>query len=456
MSMTYDELRAGVAGDAVGIRCRTVLQPLGGRGDKVFPPTYGVPDNAETRYATEERYVPPENGSSGPGSQAVALSSVASQANRVPPEDGGSGSVSRAVVLDSVASQANRLELALLEAIRQGDLAAPVTSVDFRHISELAGLDRISDYEAPHRIFDALLRDSYDGEHLFRNSPAGRAITGARPRDAAALYHHSPHTLVFGGWDSTGPRGARGSRYERAITSEIVALGIEPGKKTASRLDPAGIELRAGPLYQAPDGTWTLDPDEAERDAGGKPKLLGAKDGGQQGGREAGRPSQANLGNVTPSIDPRAGGVTAREITGTTVLSLIQLRRLRFPTGPGGSPFDSHQRQEAELAARTALAALGLTAAALAFEQGFDLRSRCVLVTTGSVTFQAVARDGKAQPFDLSSADALKLVEEAADRAAAAGMSWRDGELSLRPADRLVELIRRSWSLTATGEPGEE
>jgi CRISPR-associated protein Csb1 len=430
MSLTYDELHAGVAGDTVGIRCRTVLQPLGGQSDKVFPPTYGILDNPETRYAIEERYVPSENG--------------------------GSGSVSRAVVLDSVASQANRLELALLDAIRRGDLAAPVTSVDFRPVPELAGLDRISDYEAPHRIFDALLRDSYDQEHLFRNGPTGRAITDARPRDAAGLYYHSPHTLVFGGWDSTGPRGGQGAKYERAITSEIVASGIEPGKKTASRLDPAGIELRAGPLYQAPDGTWTLDPGEAEQDAGGKPKLLGAKDGGQQGGREAGRPSQANLGNVTPSIDPRAGGVTAREITGTTVLSLIQLRRLRFPTGPDRSPFDDHRRREAELAARTALAALGLTAAALAFEQGFDLRSRCVLVTTGPVTFQAVARDGKTQPFDLSSADALKLVAEAADRAAAAGMPWRDGELSLRPADRLVELIRRSWSLTASGEPGEE
>ena len=282
MSLTYDELRAGVAGAAVGIRCRTVLQPLGGRGDKVFPPTYGVPDNAETRYATEERYIPPENGDSGSGSQAVTPGSVASQASRVPSEDGGSGSVSRSVVLDSVASQANRLELALLEAIRQGDLAAPVTSVDFRPIPELAGLDRISDYEAPHRIFDALLRDSYDGEHLFRNSPAGRAITGARPRDAAALYHHSPHTLVFGGWDSTGPRGARGSRYERAITSEIVALGIEPGKKTASRIDPAGIELRAGPLYQASDGTWTLDPDKAERDAGASPSCWAQRTAGSK------------------------------------------------------------------------------------------------------------------------------------------------------------------------------
>jgi CRISPR-associated protein Csb1 len=207
MSLTYDELRAGVAGDAVGIRCPTVLQPLGGPGDKVFPPTYGILDNPETRYAIEERYVPSE--------------------------DGNSGSVSRSVVLDSVASQANRFELALLEAIRRGELAAPVTYVDFRPVPELAGLDRISDYEAPHRIFDALLRDSYDGEHLFRNGPAGRVITEARPRNAAGLYYHSPHTLVFGGWDSTGPRGGQGAKYERALTSEIVALGIEPGKRTA-------------------------------------------------------------------------------------------------------------------------------------------------------------------------------------------------------------------------------
>jgi CRISPR-associated protein Csb1 len=430
MSLTYDELRAGAAGEAAGIRCRTMLQPLGGPGDKVFPPTYGIVDNPETRYAIEERYVP----------SATT----------------GSGSVSRAVVLDSVASQANRFELALLDAIRRGDLAAPVTSVDFRPVPELAGLDRISDYEAPHRIFDALLRDSYDGEHLFRNSPAGRVITEARPRDAAGLYYHSPHTLVFGGWDSTGPKGGQGAKYERAITSEIVATGIEPGKRTASRIDPAGIELRAGPLYQAPDGTWTLDPDEAERDGKGRPRLLGAKDDGQQGGREAGRPSQANLGNVTPSIDPRAGGVTAQEITGTTVLSLIQLRRLRFPAGLNRSPFDDHQRREAEVAARTALAALGLAAAVLAFEQGFDLRSRCVLVTTGPVTFESVGRDGTALPFDLSGADALKLVAEAADRAAAAGMPWRNGELPLRPADRLVTLIQRSISLTASAERGGE
>lgn len=419
MALTLSELHDAVAGDVAGIRSRNTLEPLGGALDKVFPPTYSVPENAETRYATETRRVR---------------------------GNGADGGAAQSVVLDSVASQANRFELALLNAIRSDDLRVPVTSVDFRPISELAGLDRISDYEAPHRIFDALLRDSYDGDQLFRYGPAGRSVTMARPRDAAALYHHSPHTLVFGGWDSTGPRGGLGAKYERAMTSEIVAVDVKPGVKTSSRIDPTGIERDAGVLYEAPDGTWTLDANEAVIDKG-KPKLLGANKRG-----EAGRPSQANLGNIVPSIDRKAGGVTAREIIGTTVMSFIQLRRLRFPTSADGSPIAADRRDEAETAARTALAALGLAAAALAFEEGFDLRSRCVLVTASPSSFEAISRHGTVTRFDLSGADALKLVAEAAERASAAGMPWRSGELLLRPSERLVTLIRRSNDLVVQGE----
>lgn len=419
MPLTFSELHDAVAGDVAGVRIRNVLQPLGGPSDKVFPPTYSVPDGAETRYATETRRVR---------------------------ESGADGDAVQSVVLDSVASQANRFELALLNAIRSGDLPVPVTSVDFRPITELSGLDRISDYEAPHRIFDALLRDSYDGDQLFRYGPAGRAVTVARPRDAAGLYYHSPHTLVFGGWDSTGPRGGLGAKYERAITSEIVAVDVKSGVKTASRIDPTGIERDAGPLYEAPGGTWTLDEQEAVTDKG-KPKLLGS---GKTG--DAGRPSQANLGNVVPSIDRKAGGVTASQILGTTVLSLIQLRRLRFPTSADSSPVDAGRRNQAETAARTALAALGLAAAALAFEEGFDLRSRCLLVTIGPSSFEAISRSGGVSRFELSGADALKLVAEAVEQASAAGMPWRSGELLLRPSGRLVTLIGRSHDLVAQGE----
>lgn len=430
MSLSYDELRDGVAGDVVGIRCRTTLQPLGGPGDKVFPPTYGVAESATTRYATEQRVVLPTGGQEGKPVQSV--------------------------VLDSVASQANRFELALLGAIRRGEATVPVTSTDFRNIDDLVGLDRISDYEAPHRIFDAILRDSYDGDQLFRNGPVGRAITQAQPRDAAALYFHSPHTLVFGGWDSTGPRGGLGAKYERAITSEIVAIGIEAGKKTGSRIDPLGIQTRAGDLYEAARNTWTLTPEEAVKDGKGQPKLLGADKRTRSGENKPGRPSQANHGNVTPTIDPKAGGVTACQIVGTTVLSFIQLRRLQFPVGPDSTAFDSRSREGAELAARTALAALGLAAASLAFEEGFDLRSRCVLIPERPIMFEAVRRDGGVEPFDLTSVDALKLVAAASDAASTAGIPWREHELCLRPAERLIQLVRKSQELVKLGEAGED
>jgi CRISPR-associated protein Csb1 len=423
MSITYSELLDGIAGDVVGIRCRTRLQPLGGPGDKVFPPTYGVADSAETRYALEERFVP-----SGDGIEGKPVTSV---------------------VMDSVASQANRFELALLAAIRRGEVSIPVTSVDFAG-SGLVGLDRVSDYEAPHRIFDAILRDSYDGEYLFRNGPVGRAITEARPRDAAALYYHSPHTLVYGGWDSTGPRGGLGAKYERAITSEIVALEVQTGVKTGSRIDPLGVEKGAGPLYEGQDGSWTLEETEARKEKGQPVKL------GSASKSEAGRPSQANHGNVTPTIDSKAGGITAGQIVGTTVLSFIQLRRLQFPRSPQGEAFEGAVRGNAERAARAALAALGLASVALAFEEGFDLRSRCVLVPEGLTAFEAIGRHGSVTVFELSSSDAIKLVTEAADGAAGAGIGWRSGELTLRPAARLVDLIKRSQQLAERSESGDK
>ncbi|MGH4001073.1 MAG: type I-G CRISPR-associated RAMP protein Csb1/Cas7g [Pseudonocardiaceae bacterium] len=420
MTLSYDHLYDAVTGGSVGLRARLELEPLGGPGDKIFPPTYSTQESAETQYAVEERNL---IGAAGP---ATVLSTV----------------------LDSVASQANHLELALLDAVRSGSLSAPVTSVDFTDRG-IFGIDRISDYEAPHRIFDALLRDSFDGDDLFRHGPTGRAITEATSRNASALFHHSPHTLVFGGWDSTGPKGGRGAKYERALTSEIVAYGVLRGVKTSSRIDPVGVEIKAGPVYESADALgWTLDEHDAVKEKG-KAKLYA------RGGDRPGRPSLLNHGNVTPSIDSRAGGITASEIVGTTVFSFIQLRRLRFPTTTTGEPIPVDQRALAEGAARTALAALGLTATVLGYEQGFDLRSRCVLVPRGKLTFDLVGRAGAVETVEVGSAAALELVAEAADRAAALQLGWRASEMLLRPSDRLVELIRRSQEVAAAGQ-GEE
>lgn len=420
MTIVYEELREAVAGPGVGIRARTDLEPLGGPGDKVFPATYGVDRSATTKYATEERII---NG------------------ERVP-----------AVVLDSVASQANRGELALLDAHRRGELSLPLISVDFRSVEGLEGFDRISSLEAPHRVFDAILRDSLLGDTLFRMSDLGRAITEASAKNAAAVFHYAPTTLLFGGWDSTGPKGGRGAKYERVITSEVVGLNAVAGRKTASRIDPLGIEKDAGPIFEAADGGWTLDPAEATKDGKGQP--VEYKGGGEGG---AGRPSQVNHGNVTPSIDATAGGVTVERIVATTVISFAQLRRLRFPTDVAGTTLADGTREGAAVAARTALAALGVAATVLAFEEGFDLRSRCVLAADGDLVFELLRRGSAAgSTFSIDRAGALSLLAEATAAAASAGLPWADEEILLQPADRLVELVRRSMALAAATLTADE
>lgn len=414
MALTYDELRDAVAGKAVGLRARTELEPLGGPGDKVFPPTYGVSDREETKYATEQRKV--------------------------------DGQALPAVVLDSVASQANRFELALLDALRRAEVQLPLVSVDFRDTA-VADLDRLSALEAPHRIFDALLRDSLHEGFLFRLSGLGRAITEATFRSAAPLLRYSPTTLVFGGWDSTGPRGGLGSKYERCVTSEIVAVGIDRGVATGSRIDPAGIQRDAAKLYEAPDGTWTLNEDEAVQEKG-HAKLVSRSGEGQ-----AGRPSQVNHGNIAPSIDRRAGGVTADRIWATTVISFAGLRRLRFPVNAEGVPIPDDRRGEVESTAHTALASLAIAAVVLAFDEGFDLRSRCVLVPTAELELELLGRAGERRSVGVSRADALSLLAQAAEALSAAGLGWETEEVLLQPTPRLVELIRLSRDLAARSTP---
>lgn len=50
-TLTLAELQHAVKNTAAAFRCRTTLQPAGGPGDKVFPPTY-----AGAAYATELRW----------------------------------------------------------------------------------------------------------------------------------------------------------------------------------------------------------------------------------------------------------------------------------------------------------------------------------------------------------------------------------------------------------------
>ena len=103
---------------------------------------------------------------------------------------------------------------------------------------------------------------------MFRQSVAGKRLDTMDIRNATVLFELCPTALVFGMWDSTGPRGGSGIKFQRAMVSEIIGMHAQQGKKTSSRLDPAQISSDAGPLYMTTDNNWTLNPDEALKERG--------------------------------------------------------------------------------------------------------------------------------------------------------------------------------------------
>lgn len=420
-SLTLDDLTKAVAGGAAAIRTITRLEPAGGPGDKIFPPTYVKERNAETKYALERRRI--------------------------------DGREVMTVLLDSVASQANRFEESLAEGWRRGELPIPIVQVDFSKQAGLEDLEQLTALHTPHRIADALFRDSLLDGVPFRQAPVGREITDARPGNATAIFKYCPTALVFGVWDSTGPKGGLGAKFQRVLVSEIVGVDVTTGVKTASRIDPAGIQTKAGPIYKHKDPAqeWTVDQNEAET-AKGKPVEF-SRSGGDG---KKGSPSAINHGNIPPSIDSDAGGVTMSHAVQTTVLTLAGLRRLRFQTNCAGERIPDDKRDAAETAARTALAALALTAMAYQRENDYDLRSRSTLVSTGPLVFELVGRDGgEPRRFSLGKEDAAKLLKDAEQTARKFGLGWDAKPLPLVPAPKLAGLIRKSRELAATSE-GEE
>jgi len=412
-AFNLDRLRTAVRNDAA-IRVVSRLVPAGGDGDKVFPPTYAA-DNAKTLYVFEERRI-------------------------------GNASV-QTVLLDSVASQANRMELALQHGIDEGEIAMPLVQVDFSPFEPVADLDRITTLEAPHRVADAIFRDSVIDGVPFRATPLGRSFEDATPRNATPMYKVCPHALVFGVWDSTGPKGGLGSKFQRVLTSEIIGVSAVGGKKTASRIDPLGIEAKVDVYHEAGSKKgWVLDPALAAKDKKNNPEKYGEK----------GNASAINHSNIAPSIDTKAGGVTVDYATQTAVLSLVGLRQLRFPTNVNGDTLSQELRQAGQIAARTTLAALGLAAIALNRRNGFHLRSRALLVPTGPLVFEVLGADGgEPETFTLTPEDAAKLLAEATAAAAKVGFAWDTKPITLMPSPKLVGLVARSRELAAASTSNE-
>ncbi len=397
-TLDLSTLQAALSGRYAAIRRVTRLAPI---GVKVFPPTY---EGGE--YAYEERQVRDADGE---------LRTV------------------QTVLLDSVQSQANRLEQALLRAYMAGRIKMPLVQVDFAAAGDepiLQDVGVITALDAPHRICDAIFRDSLLDGQDFRLSPVGMKLNTVRAGNATALLELCPTALLFGFWDSTGPRGGLGAKLQRAIVSEVVGYNTANGKRPASRVDPLQIQNNVD-IFSKLGGGWTMDSTLSAKDKKGEPQRL--------------RPSEVNHGNITPSLtheDKKLrkqvlnhGGVTLDYAEQQTVLSLAALRRLRFPTTGG-------QSVQADLAGQTVVAALGLAAFCFLDEDGFDLRSRCLLDGRPG-TFEFVGR-GEARSFDLDPPQAAALLSAAAAQAVDAGLPWPEQPLTLLPSSDLARLVIES------------
>ncbi len=402
-----DAVRGGVA----AFRTYIKLQPAGGVGSKIFPPTYsgGV-------YAMETRRVNGENVS--------------------------------AVLLDSVQSQANRLEEVLRDAWEGGELRVPTIFADFGQVefdgasdqvlNSVREIGRLTTFDAPHRIADAIFRDSTTEDGTPFRDAFARAFE-ANMRNATALFELCPAALVFGTWDSTGSRGGMGNKFARALVSEIVGIHAAPGVRTSSRIDPLAISSKV-PIFARKGGGWTALAAEAQRDEKGEVVRYESKAG-------KGHPSAVNHSNVTPDIvkgeksgEPISGGVTVDYALQTVVLSMPALRRLRFPVNGEQSPDRNH-------AARTVLAALALVAIVRQFEDGAFLRSRCDLVPeSDKLTIERVrsANGSDDDQFTLTSEGAIALLDQAVGKAEAQGLPWQTEPIRLTPTPDLVGLVVES------------
>jgi len=427
MHMDIGKLHGMVAEDAA-VRRRQVLQPVGGKGDKIFPPTYpGEGQNAPPRHVYERRRL--------------------------------NGADIWCVLVDSVQSQANRLEECLLAAISDG-IPIPYVEVDFTE-ANLDGVTKITSLDAPHRVYDAILRDSLYNGAPFMESDVGKRLAKAKSADASALLETSPTALLFGAWHSTGQGGGLGAKFSRCLISEIVAVevpvdttsnntgrlqfhendveltwrsgrekisGIDvttSGRRTGGRVDPLGVlkGLERVKIFKSPSG-WNI-----------------TKEGAGKNAKEA-KPSEINHGNIRPSVQRL--GITCDHLEHSFVLSFAALRRLRF-----GSP-------EKDAAGRGLLAALGLVAIAEQDAQGYALRSRCDLACDGRAPLELVHPDGKPESVDIDRVTARALYSSTFEAAKKAGFKLSDEPLRLTPQEKLVAIVKESQRLALEGKGGDQ
>lgn len=364
---------------------RVNLQPAAGEGAKIQPPTFFA-DPGDSPYIEEERSV---------------TTSVGHRI-QVP-----------AVILDTIQSQANRMEDSLLNGKNKGELDIPLISIDFSKEEKLNHIENVNTLTTAHRLADALFRDSeLDGTPFYKTKYA-EGWSKASNANMNRMFELCPTALIFGMWGGTKGPGVRGLKIQRCITSEIIALNTKQCKKGMSKGCPIGIKNTIK-LQQNEDGSIT--------EALGKGKTL--------------KPSNVGLGQVANKVTTLMAGITCERIEESTVISLVAIRKYKFTS-------NSTPDLEVTTLAQTALTALALLSWFLKVEQGYDLRSGCLLCPTSKPQIEVVGPYNEVTIMDISKEEVKEVYDDCLKQLKAKGLEYVK-DVTLTPSKTLLGISIKS------------
>ncbi len=323
----------------------------------------------------------------------------------------------RVVLIDSKQSQLNRAEAAIMQDIRaEHPVMRKLPRIEVTYENDGKSIT-YTDLELPHRFADGHIRaGEIDGQAATAHEKY-RAVRNSTPADLSALLDTAPAAAVFGGWDSL--RKKNQLRLRSALVGEIIGVLADQNlsgeaqlsRRGGARVDPLEMSVRLSAadmeqLVKSQEGELSDKFVSKRREDIKKAKKDTALSG-----------SVLGLGGIPPQLEA-LGGVACQKIIRSWVLSFATLRQLRFG-----------KNEEANIAARALLAALGLSAIARA-EQELYLRANCDLVEAEEPQVTLDERYGNTRPLNhITVETADDLLAQAIDYAQSHHVAHWDGQI---------------------------
>ena len=323
----------------------------------------------------------------------------------------------RVVLIDSKQSQLNRAEAAIMQDIRaEHPVMQKLPRIEVTYENDGKSIS-YTDLELPHRFADGHIRaGKIDGQAATAHEKY-RAVRNSTPADLSALLDTAPAAAVFGGWDSL--RKKNQLRLRSALVGEIIGVLADQNlngeaqlsRRGGARVDPLEMSVRLSAadmeqLVKSQEGELSDKFVSKRREDIKKAKKDTALSG-----------SVLGLGGIPPQLEA-LGGVACQKIIRSWVLSFATLRQLRFG-----------KNEEANIAARALLAALGLSAIARA-EQELYLRANCDLVEAEEPQVTLDGRYGNTRPLNhLTVETADDLLAQAIDYAQSHHVAHWNGQV---------------------------